>query len=157
MHTAERADGRAGAADLGERYLWALHAVLRNHGVESDVITSGYRPRLRLHLVVEDLYPNAGFEDNVVAAPGADGCWLLWWPWAEQIADADDPVKAAEVICGPLRDDPGTEDAPGEGAARQGRGDDRDTREGFLYGKAGTASQDARAPDAADMDSVTTS
>jgi hypothetical protein len=102
------------ATDTAVRHLRALGAELAGRGIESDVVTSGFRPRLRLHLVVEDLHPNAAFEDNVVAAPGADGCWLLWWPWVEQIADADDPVKAAEVICGPLRDDPGTDDTLGE-------------------------------------------
>jgi hypothetical protein len=102
------------AADKAGQHLRALGAELARHGVESDLVTSGFRPRLRLHLVVEDLHPNAAFEDNVVAAPDAAGHWSLWWPWAEQIADADDPVKAAEVICGPLRDDPGTDDIPGE-------------------------------------------
>jgi hypothetical protein len=99
------------AADTAVRHLRVLGAELTGRGIESDVVTSGFRPRLRLHLVVEDLYPDAAFEDNVVAAPGADGRWSLRWPWAAQIAD---PVKAAEVIGGPLRDDPGADDAPGE-------------------------------------------
>ena len=102
------------AADTAVQHLRALSAELDKHGIDSDLVTSGFRPRLRLHLVVEDLHPDAAFEDNVVAAPGADGRWLLWWPWAEQIADVDDPAKAAEVICGPLRDDSGADDAPGE-------------------------------------------
>jgi hypothetical protein len=102
------------AADTAAQHLRALSAELDKRGIGSDLVMSGFRPRLRLHLVVEDLHPNAAFEDNVVAAPGADGCWLLWWPWAEQIADANDPEKAAEVICGPLRDDSGADDVPGE-------------------------------------------
>lgn len=102
------------AADTAVRHLRALSAELTARGIGSDLVMSGYRPRLRLHLVPADLHPNAAFEDNVVAAPGADGCWLLWWPWVEQIADADNPAKAAEMICDPMRDDPGTDDAPGE-------------------------------------------
>jgi hypothetical protein len=106
MHTAGRADGRAGAADPGEGYLWALHAVLRNHGVESDVITSGYRPRLRLHLPGEDLHPDdAGFEDNVLATNDVNGHWSFWWPWIEEMCVADDPEKAAAIILAPLWED----------------------------------------------------
>jgi len=98
-------------ADTAVGHLRALGTELDRRGIGSDVVTSGCRPRLRLHLVPECLYPDAAFEDNVVAAPGADGCWLLWWPWAEQIAAADDPAKAAELIAGELDEDPGTDPA----------------------------------------------
>lgn len=94
------------AAGTAVRHLAAFSTELDRRGIESDVITTGYRPRLHLHLVAEALHPDAAFEDNVIAAPDADGRWLLWWPWAEQIADAGHPAKAAETICAELDEDP---------------------------------------------------
>jgi hypothetical protein len=95
------------ADDQAGQYLAALAAELAGHGVDAEVITSGYRPRLRLHLPGEELQPDAGFEDNVLAAPDADGHWSFWWPWIERISGAGSPAKAAEIITAPLK--------PGEG------------------------------------------
>jgi hypothetical protein len=122
MDTAGRAVAAVGSADPGARYLWALHAVLRNHGVESDVITSGYRPRLRLHLSGEDLHPDdAGFEDNVLAANDVNGHWSFWWPWVEEMCAADDPEKAAAIILAPLEeDDSGNGDTPAKACVLPG-------------------------------------
>jgi hypothetical protein len=98
------------AADRAGQHLRALAAGLADHGIDSEVNMSGYRPRLRLHLPGEDLQPDACFEDNVLAAPDADGHWSFWWPWVERISDADSPAKAAEIISGPLKPDDSTDE-----------------------------------------------
>jgi hypothetical protein len=84
------------AIDLAEQYLEKLHAELQKHGLDSEIIALGSRPRLRLD--TPPGYADADFEDNVLVAKAQDGRWMFWWPSLEQIAPADDLVKAAEVI-----------------------------------------------------------
>jgi hypothetical protein len=88
-------------------HLQILHSELLKHGIESDVITSGYKPRLRLNLLWDCLNPSPDltFEDNVLVAKGADSRWSFWWPWIEEICPADAPETAAEIISAPLTED----------------------------------------------------
>lgn len=98
------------ADDRADPHLAALARELAGRGIDVEVIRSGYRPRLRLHLPGEELQPDAGFEDNVLAAPDADGRWSFWWPWIERICEAGSPAKAAEIITAPLKPDDSTGD-----------------------------------------------
>ncbi len=47
--------GNRTANHMPEHHLRILHAELLKHGIESDTITSGYKPRLRLNLSTDCL------------------------------------------------------------------------------------------------------
>jgi hypothetical protein len=83
----------------GQEYVEELHAELRSgYGLDSTVITSGVWPRLKIRIP----YAAAGFadtfEDNVLAIEGPGGRWSYWWPWVEEICEAGNAAKAAEII-----------------------------------------------------------
>jgi hypothetical protein len=79
-------------------YLERLRVELSRRGLCCELITSGCKPRLRIHIQgAYGGFADAAFEDNVVAAR-PDGRWSFFWPWVEQICAADDPAKAATVI-----------------------------------------------------------
>jgi hypothetical protein len=83
-----------GASAEARRHLSLLRAELARQGLESELVTSGFWPRLRLRL------PGAFgdvWDDNVVAAE-LDGAWQFFWPWVEPIGRTDDPVAAAGSV-----------------------------------------------------------
>jgi hypothetical protein len=41
--------------------------------------------------------------DHVIAAPARDGTWCYWWSWAQRIAPAAAPTRAAKMIIRVLR------------------------------------------------------
>ena len=105
----------ARAGDRATGYLTALRAGLRERGLTSTVITTGFRPRLRVSSPFPSLGPGASdFEDNIIAAPCCGGTWWFWFPWAERIMPADQLTDAADKITALLgQDDEG--DEPGAG------------------------------------------
>lgn len=85
--------------DTAGRYLTALSAELAARGLKSELIRSGFRPRLRLYFEgMVTGFEDAPFEDNVIVSPCATGELWYWDPFIEKIAPADDAVKAAEMI-----------------------------------------------------------
>lgn len=93
-------DGISATAEALE-HLTLLRTELARQGLESELVTTGARPRLRLRLpyTFSDVFNdfNDVFDDNVVAAE-VSGEWMFVWPWAEPIAGAHDPAAAAESI-----------------------------------------------------------
>jgi len=87
-----------GAAPLAIARLEALRAELARRGLESELVTSGSWPRLRLK--IPGTFGDA-FDDNVVAAESG-GRWMFWWPGIELIGPAADPAGAAEIIADEL-------------------------------------------------------
>jgi hypothetical protein len=98
-----------------EHHLRILHSELLKRGIESDIIASGYKPRLRLNLSSDclNLSPDISFEGTVVVAKGTNSRWSFWWPWIEEICPADAPKKAAEITSAPLMgDESDTDEGP---------------------------------------------
>jgi len=94
-----------GIVARARQHLEALRVELTRCGLESELVTSGSWPRLRLRLpgTLGDV-----FDDNVVAAE-AGGEWMFFWPWIEPIGPAGDPAAAAEsVLASVCMDAPGT-------------------------------------------------
>jgi hypothetical protein len=83
-----------GTAARARQHLEALRVELTRCGLESELVTSGSWPRLRLRLpgTLGDV-----FDDNVVAAEEG-GEWMFFWPWIQRIGTAADPAKAAQII-----------------------------------------------------------
>jgi hypothetical protein len=85
--------------DPGQRYLEELSSELRRYGLRSDVITSGVWPRLRIKgPCAAGGFADTAFEDHVLVAEGPGGRWSYWWPWVEEICDAGNTAKAAELV-----------------------------------------------------------
>jgi hypothetical protein len=84
--------------DLAERHLTVLHGELLTRGIESEVVKSGFKPRLRIGPVIVDGWGHAAFEDNVVAAQTPEGIWWYWWPWIEKLGPASDPGNVARLL-----------------------------------------------------------
>lgn len=100
-------------ADLCRRFLEALGAELRALGIESEVITSGARPWLRLGSRPGRWSADSGFEDHVLAAPAPGVGWSYWRPTIDLIGPVADPARAAEIIANDLGVDT---PVPGSGA-----------------------------------------
>lgn len=83
-----------GATAEALRHLTVLRTELARHGLQSELVTSGYWPRLRLRL--PGTFSDA-FDDNIVAAE-LGGVWMYFWPWAEPIGHTGDPVTAAGSV-----------------------------------------------------------
>lgn len=83
-----------GTAARARLHLETLRTELFRRGLDSELVTSGFRARLRLKLpgTFSD-----DFDDNVVAAE-AGGEWMFFWPWIEPIGLAGDPAAAAESV-----------------------------------------------------------
>ncbi len=105
----------AGSRDPAVGHLTALGSALRERGLASTVLTSGFRPRLH---VETEMAGSCGwhaaeyaFDDNVVAAPWADGTWWFFYPWAERIAPASQLAEAADKVVELLGPEDEDEDA----------------------------------------------
>jgi hypothetical protein len=86
------------------QHLETLRAELSRRGLDSELVTSGFRTRLRLK--IPGTFSD-DFDDNVVAAE-AGGEWMFFWPWIEPIGPAGDPATAAEsVLASVCMDAPG--------------------------------------------------
>lgn len=100
-HT-ERVGGSRVSADPGQRLLEALGRDLHALGVESELITSGSRPRLQLGRRYGRSNADSSFEDHVLAAPAPGGGWSYWWPTIDMISEAGDSARAARIIADQL-------------------------------------------------------
>lgn len=97
----ERPKG-AHAFDSSQHFLEALGRELLALGVNSELITSGSRPRLQLGRWYGCWNADSSFEDHVLAAPVPGAGWSYWWPTIEMIGSAAEPVQAAQIIADQL-------------------------------------------------------
>lgn len=74
------AQGSRVPADLCRRFLEVLGAELLALGIESEIITSGARPWLRLGSRSGRWNADSSFEDHVLAAPAPGVGWSYWRP-----------------------------------------------------------------------------
>jgi hypothetical protein len=88
--------------DPGAEYPGKLSVQLATRGVQCELITTGYAPRLRLEIPWLGGWDSAAFEDNVLAAQSQDGQWRFWWPWIRPIGFADDAANVAEYLAGTM-------------------------------------------------------
>jgi hypothetical protein len=105
--------------DPGAEYPGKLSVQLATRGVQCELITTGYAPRLRLEIPWLGGWDSAAFEDNVLAAQSQDGQWRFWWPWIRPIGFADDAANVAEYLAGtmmgnPLADENSEAGTPGD-------------------------------------------
>ncbi len=89
-------------------YLGKQRVELLTRGVTSEVITSGFRPRLRLdNPRLSGWFEAAAFEDNIVAAQCSKGDWWFWWPGGLALAGSGDQAGAGvlrlDAVAEPVR------------------------------------------------------